>query len=265
MWIVLVLPQVRGLKVFDRDNASFLSCLQAIIQTTEIDLVNTNLNEIVAQLGYGGYAFGIHWGAEMMPEGVAKLIGGNLVAYGKEYFENDFTSGDPVVRRLRMATQPVLWAPFIAEPRLGGADSRMDEIAACLKRHDIHAGVSIPADIGALGCRTGLSVAATTGSDAAAFDARFAENGWALRLTALAISNAIGRAAVRDVTGDLSSSERLVLMALCEGLRPRDIADRMGKSEHTIRNQIVSAQQRLGARTKEEAITKALRFGLIKV
>jgi DNA-binding CsgD family transcriptional regulator len=249
--------------VFDRDNSPFLSCLQSIVQSTDVNSVNGNLGEIVAQLGYGGYAFGILWGSEMMPQGVATLFGGNMVAYGKEYFENDFPSGDPVIRRLRMATEPVLWAPFIAEPRLGGADSRMDEIAACLKRHNIHAGVSIPADIGAVGCRSGLSVAATNGSDADSFHARFTKNGWVLRLAALAVSNAIGRAAVREVSGDLSTSERLVLMALCEGLRPREIADRMGKSEHTIRNQIVSAQQRLGARTKEEAITKAVRFGLI--
>jgi DNA-binding CsgD family transcriptional regulator len=65
------------------------------------------------------------------------------------------------------------------------------------------------------------------------------------------------------VAGTLSSSERLVLAALAEGMRPREIAERLGKSEHTIRNQIVSAQQRLGVRTKEGAIAKALRFGLL--
>ena len=250
--------------MYDRVDVSILSCLQGVLQTADSAIVGANLESLVSLLGYGGYAFGIHWGAEMVPDGVATLVGGNMVAFAREYFDQAFQKNDPVIRRLRFSSDPVLWSPFIADPTLGGPESRFPEIATCLARHDISAGVSIPADIGAVGCRSGLSVSAASGTDAASFDARFAENGWILQLAAFAASHAIGRVAARAVSGDLSTSERLVLTALSEGLRPREIGDRMGKSEHTIRNQIVSAQQRLGARTKEEAITKALRFGLIR-
>ena len=251
--------------MFDRDNPAVLSCLQSMMMSTDAAAIDASVGELVGLLGYGGYAFGLMWGAEAMPEGMLSLSGGNMTAYAAEYFQNNFAGADPVIRRLRISHEPVLWGPFIADPRLGGPDSRMAEIVACMRRHDIHAGVSIPADIDAVGCRAGLSVSAQSGVDAARFETRFAENGWVLRLAALALAHLLGHESAREASGSLSTSERLVLVALSQGLRPRDIADRLGKSEHTIRNQIVSAQQRLGARTKEEAIAKALRFGLIQL
>ena len=252
--------------MFDRDDGSVTAALQSLMNAPGADGVEIAMGDLVASLGYGGYAFGMLWGLETAPEGVATLVGGNMVGYVAAYFAADFAPADPVVRRLRNGSDPVLWSPFIADPRLGGPDSRMVEIAALLKRHGIAAGVSIPAAIDALGCRAGLSVSAAAGTDAATFDARFAANGWVLRLAALAVAAAMGRQRISEmVPNKLSTSERLVLVALTQGLRPRDIAERLGKSEHTIRNQIVSAQQRLEARTKEEAIVKALRFGLIQL
>lgn len=249
--------------MLDRDGGSALGLFRAILEAPHGATVADGIETLVLQLGYGGFAFGLLWGDPMRPEGVATLIGGNMVAFANEYFERDFAGADPIVRRLRTSAEPIPWSPYIAEPRLGGPDSRMADIAACLLKHGINAGVSLPAQIEAVGCRAGLSVAAVSGDSAESFDARFAENGWMLRLLAIVLAQVLGRTAAMAEAGTLSSSERLVLVALGQGLRPRDIAERLGKSEHTIRNQIVSAQQRLGARTKEEAIAKALRFGLI--
>ena len=61
----------------------------------------------------------------------------------------------------------------------------------------------------------------------------------------------------------LTPSEIAVMNALAKGMRPQQIAEELGKSEKTIRNQITSAKARLGARTRDQALSYALGFGLI--
>jgi len=50
---------------------------------------------------------------------------------------------------------------------------------------------------------------------------------------------------------------------LAEGLGNRQIADRLGVSDHTIKFHISSILDKLGAATRTEAVTLGLRTGLI--
>ena len=61
----------------------------------------------------------------------------------------------------------------------------------------------------------------------------------------------------------LTTRELEVLAMLAEGLGNRQIADRLGLSDHTIKFHISSILDKLGASTRTEAVTTALRIGLI--
>jgi two-component system, NarL family, response regulator YdfI len=61
----------------------------------------------------------------------------------------------------------------------------------------------------------------------------------------------------------LTSRELEVLGMLAEGLGNHQIADRLGLSDHTIKFHISSILDKLGASTRTEAVTTALRMGLI--
>jgi len=61
----------------------------------------------------------------------------------------------------------------------------------------------------------------------------------------------------------LTSRELEVLGMLAEGLGNRQIADRLGLSDHTIKFHISSILDKLDASTRTEAVTTALRLGLI--
>ena len=61
----------------------------------------------------------------------------------------------------------------------------------------------------------------------------------------------------------LTSRELEVLGMLTEGLGNRQIADRLGLSDHTVKFHISSILDKLGASTRTEAVTTALRMGLI--
>lgn len=58
-------------------------------------------------------------------------------------------------------------------------------------------------------------------------------------------------------TPDLTPSERQVLALLVQGLDNKRIAQRLGKAEKTVRNQLCAVFDKLGVRTRAEAIVRA--------
>ena len=68
-----------------------------------------------------------------------------------------------------------------------------------------------------------------------------------------------------DLYDDLTPREIDVLRLLAEGLANRDIANRLGISEHTIKFHIRSVMAKLGAATRTEAVTRGFRTGLIEL
>lgn len=235
--------------------------LYSIMRARELDEIGQPMQDLVAMLGYGGYGFGVLWN-EAGTHGVdIPLHGGVLSGVLPLYVTNGIAQDDPLVLALMTARDPLIWADF-AESMAETAPGR-DAARRLFAAAGISAGASIPVDIAALGCRAGLAVAAAPGMTKAAFADAFAMNGWVLRLAAVSLALVCGDKLAARIAGALSPSEVTVLEGLASGERPREIAERLGKSEHTIRNQIVSAQNRLGVRTKEQAVAKALRFGLI--
>lgn len=85
-------------------------------------------------------------------------------------------------------------------------------------------------------------------------------------------SSAPGRAAAvldRLGTGQpvegLTPREHEVLTLLADGLHNREIAERMGVSEHTIKFHLGAIFGKLGASTRTEAVQKGLRLGVIEI
>jgi len=61
----------------------------------------------------------------------------------------------------------------------------------------------------------------------------------------------------------LTAREREVLRLLAGGARTRDIAEILFISERTVKNHIASAMQKLDAKTRAEAVAKAIQMGLL--
>ncbi|MDJ1009166.1 MAG: LuxR C-terminal-related transcriptional regulator [Paracoccaceae bacterium] len=64
-------------------------------------------------------------------------------------------------------------------------------------------------------------------------------------------------------TGELAPRERETLQWFAEGLRAEGVAERMGISPRTVEFHVRNARKRLDARTREEAVAKAIRRRLI--
>lgn len=67
----------------------------------------------------------------------------------------------------------------------------------------------------------------------------------------------------RSAVGALSPREMEVLTLLAEGLSNRDIADRLVVSISTVRNHVQNVISKLGVHSKLEAVTTAMRQGII--
>ena len=68
-----------------------------------------------------------------------------------------------------------------------------------------------------------------------------------------------------ELPEEITSRETDVLRMLAEGLVNKDIAARLGISEHTVKFHISSILHKLGASTRTEAVTLGIRRGLIPI
>ena len=62
----------------------------------------------------------------------------------------------------------------------------------------------------------------------------------------------------------LTKREREIVSAVCEGLRNKDISDRMFISEATARNHLTSILDKLGLTSRFDLVVFAFRHGLMK-
>ena len=67
------------------------------------------------------------------------------------------------------------------------------------------------------------------------------------------------------VVEEITAREAEVLRMLAEGLANKDVARRLGISEHTVKFHISSILEKLGAATRTEAVTLGIRRGLIPI
>lgn len=68
-----------------------------------------------------------------------------------------------------------------------------------------------------------------------------------------------------ELSEEITSRETEVLRMLAQGLVNKDIATRLGISEHTVKFHISSILDKLGASTRTEAVTLGIRRGLIPI
>ncbi|GAC1326631.1 MAG: hypothetical protein NVS2B16_10560 [Chloroflexota bacterium] len=65
------------------------------------------------------------------------------------------------------------------------------------------------------------------------------------------------------IGADLSPRERQVLDGIVRGERDREIADRLGIAEHTVKNHAYDVRHKIGARSRTDAAVRAVRAGIV--
>lgn len=109
-----------------------------------------------------------------------------------------------------------------------------------------------------------LGLGMIDGTDYNHFKARFKEHLQVLRLATICYTNVMVDADKPSAKTILSPRESHVLTLLAQGLSPAEIAENDNRSIATIRQQIISARSRLGARTTAQAVAIAQSMGVIQ-
>ena len=73
------------------------------------------------------------------------------------------------------------------------------------------------------------------------------------------------RARLETPVESLTPREFEVLRLVAEGLHNREIAERLGVTEHTVKFHLAAIFGKLGASTRTEAVRRGLRMGVIEV
>ncbi|MEM8838412.1 MAG: LuxR C-terminal-related transcriptional regulator [Pseudomonadota bacterium] len=228
-----------------------LDALQALARGANLELMRNPLAKLTEALNLGGYKFCI---ASPESDGyriLAVIAGGDLETSPEGFLDTKIGPSDPILWESYRSTTPVSWTPYFSDPHL----MEVSGVSALAKR-GVSSGASIPILSRNDSCRASLCVSGAKEEAPVALDLRLPAFWPLLRLAGLALfESGMAEAAERE-RSVLTPSETAVLSALSDGLRIKEVAVKLGKSERTIRNQLESARVRIGAATTIEAVVR---------
>ncbi|MEL7466523.1 MAG: LuxR C-terminal-related transcriptional regulator [Pseudomonadota bacterium] len=228
-----------------------LDALQTLARGANLKLMRSPLSDLIAALGLGGYKFCIAAPEEGAFRILAVIAGGDLNASPDGFGDALIGPSDPILWESYRSATPVSWTPYFRDQRLMEASS-VSQLAA----KGVTAGASIPILSRNQTRRASLCVSGGAGEAPEALDLRLISFWPVLRLAGLALFEAGMAEVAARADRRLTPSETAVLSALSEGMRIKDVAASLGKSERTIRNQLESARARIGAATTIEAVVR---------
>lgn len=228
-----------------------IEALQAVARGARLNLMRRPLSALNAALDLGGYKFCI---ATPEPDGyrvVAVIAGGDLDAAPSEFLDTMIGPDDPILWESYRSCTPVSWTPYFSDRHLMDVSG-----VSSLAERGVTSGASIPILSQSETCRATLCVSGARHESPDSLDLRLPAFWPILKLAGLALFEAGMTEAAERKRNSLSQCEEAVLSGLADGLRVKEIASKLGKSERTIRNQLESARERMGAATTTQAVVR---------
>jgi DNA-binding CsgD family transcriptional regulator len=166
---------------------------------------------------------------------------------------------DPAVRHCARSSAPFPFGTGLEGARYTAPVRKMYAESA---DWGAHCGVAFPlrnvpgSPVGAMVCITRMR--------APEFQIWWNESRWELQIASLALdARLLQFHCPADVVPDLSARERECLLWLASGLRTDRIAHRMGISSSAVDLYLANARRKLGARTRDQALLKAVLLGML--
>lgn len=172
------------------------------------------------------------------------------------YVKRNYIDCDPIVRRMRQSSSPVIWREAYADDGYGNVVSDMIGDAGEYRLRD---GIAMP-----LTTLEGRVIVASLGGEAVDCSRQDAAK------LSLVTTYAIGRAMLlmaersrQKLVPDLTDRETECLRWAAIGKSEWEISQILGISEHTSERHLLNAKRKLGAANRVQAVAEAIRLGLV--
>lgn len=181
------------------------------------------------------------------------------------YVEQEFYSVDPLIHRAGATTDPIVWTRSHIHHLPESADLRLRGLYLELAESGYDKTIGVPCPLGDTGRVRIVSFGPGQGDG----DATRSETFLTLRMLAPFVAlHAMplepgNSQLIYDRMPVLSPRERDVLCLLACGHMNARIAERLGIAEPTVRKHMISAREKLGCATREQALAVAITRGLI--
>jgi len=144
-----------------------------------------------------------------------------------------------------ISSHPTLSLAITRRPLPSTPGALGTELAGLLRALGVHAAVTDA---------NGTLIAATPeGAEALAWQGRYQEVGVEVRLCGQSFRVVVAKVGHSDAPLDLTPRQRVVVELIAQGLRNREIAERLGISLHTVRRHVEALLKRLGVPTRAAA------------
>lgn len=228
------------------------NALKAIASGGQFDELLIPFTHLLDALDLHGYRLCLASGNGDQLKVIFFFANGPLARLGGAVSGENVDCSWPLLGDCLRTRQVLSWTSFLDGAEATCATS--NDTRQMLASQNITAGVSVPVFSKSFRLRASVCATGRPGEDPRAFDERVASLWPYLRLAGLALFEAAVVEAQRAAADTVTSSEHAVLSALERGLRVKDIAAELGKTEGTIRNQMESARLRLEATTTVQAV-----------
>lgn len=172
------------------------------------------------------------------------------------YVKRNYIDCDPVVRRMRQSSSPVIWREAYADDGFGNGASDMIGDAGEYRLRD---GIAMP-----LTTLEGRVIVVSLGGEAVDCSRQDAAK------LSLVTTYAVGKAMLlladrnrRKMLPELTDRETECLRWAAIGKSEWEISQILGISEHTSERHLLNAKRKLGAANRVQAVAEAIRLGFV--
>ncbi|MEO0822795.1 MAG: helix-turn-helix transcriptional regulator [Pseudomonadota bacterium] len=238
-----------------------LEALRSVAAAQGLEAVRSAAGPLLEALRFPAYIFAIEAIEQGRVRSLVLVCGGHFTGKEARVEERWYGALDALTQRFYEQDHPFSLREMVATMPVTrsarGCLAMLEHVGATDCGH-------VPIAVEGTPYRARFSVSSAEEEPEEGFRRRFREQVPFLRLLGLVFLQPALPLALEREHGSLTASEREVLSSAARGMRNREIARHLGKSEHTVRNQLDAARARLGARTLAEAVGLAVRYGLIR-
>ncbi len=243
--------------------AALRDLIDSLVSVNDADEIARSMNRFVGSFGFQQFVYARVQSYQQL-DTIDDYISLSTLDpnWMQHYLDHDMYQHDALSAYCETATKPKLWSDFYAVADAGQLTADQQSVCYAARDWGVFNGVTIPLPSHGR-YHVGVSLVGDPAIDVAEQEQQF-KAAETYIVSAMRVFHACVdmRLAATKFFG-LTKRETEVLKWAAEGFQAKQIAAKIGTSQHTVSKQIASAIERLKASSQAEAVAKAVLLGVV--